>query len=928
MAPTDLDDDLDFDFEELDAEPVVLTRTVTSPELEVEAVEYADYSAFEDADSVPTNFTPQFIEELVDKIILFGNALTESPLHPYQTPFARRVIKSVIVGDGDVLTALASRQSGKTQTVGFVVSTLMVLLPRLATIYPDLLGKFAKGFWVGMFAPVETQAETLFSRTVNFLTSEQATAILGDPEIDDITARNPGVTKGIQLKKSQSLMLMMTANPRAKIESKTFHLIIIDEAQAADDFVISKCYSEDTPIWTPDGSSRTIKEIVENRLPVLSYDKPWDLSQRGGGRSRENRANPVDNTTGNLVGTLPAEWSDNGVQDVWRVTLSSGRSLEVTEDHRWVVRERRGNSRPHWCATKDLSVGMNVPLPTGAEFWGDRLGEDEGYFIGQMLGDGCLSAGSPVWCGMPDQAMDRMKGFAESFGTSMKINAVQPSGLHEVAFTKPGNGKNGLMAFLEGEGLRGLKGESKALVRDDYSRDFYIGWVSGLLDSDGCVTGKTAVFSNISERLVRQLSDVLLKLGVPNRVVTRKNSGSFGTSPKDLWEVVVRSKEGVARLAEVVDLRVPSKVRALVDAVDFHSTRSGRTSRHLEGVHWDRITGIAHVGKKQTYCVTVEPSNLLVANGVVCGNSINPMLAYTSGTMVLTGTPERHKGYFYKMIQLNKRTQTAKRTNHFQWDWREVAKVNKNYEKFIQGEKRRIGEDSDEFLLSYMCRWLLDRGMFITQTVFEALEDKSAQLVKMWHNSPVVVGIDPARKNDSTVVTVLWVDWDKPDEFGYFDHRILNWLEIQGDDWEDQYSQIINFLSAYDVLACAVDSNGVGDAVAQRLALLMPRSEIIPVTSSQVEQSKRYKHLQALVQRQLIGWPAHAKTRRLKVYQRFMQQMLDAEKKFSGQFFTVEAPDETGAHDDYVDSLSLAASLTMDMTMPEVQQSSSPFFGR
>ena len=46
---------------------------------------------------------------------------------------------------------------------------------------------------------------------------------------------------------------------------------------------------------------------------------------------------------------------------------------------------------------------------------------------------------------------------------------------------------------------------------------------------------------------------------------------------------------------------------------------------------------------------------------------------------------------------------------------------------------------------------------------------------------------------DSTVVTVVWVDWDRPDEFGYYDHRILNWLELHGDDWEERslarYSQ-------------------------------------------------------------------------------------------------------------------------------------------
>jgi hypothetical protein len=238
----------------------------------------------------------------------------------------------------------------------------------------------------------------------------------------------------------------------------------------------------------------------------------------------------------------------------------------------------------------------------------------------------------------------------------------------------------------------------------------------------------------------------------------------------------------------------------------------------------------------------------------------------------------------------------------------------------------RIGEDSDEFQMSYNCKWLLERGMFVTTSLLDELGDTSQELVKTWHKTPVVVGIDPARKMDSTVVTVVWVDWDRPDEFGYFDHRILNWLEIQGDDWEEQYFQIVNFLSNYDVLAVGVDANGVGDAVAQRLKLLLGRSDVFPLTSSQSEQSKRFKHLQALIQRRSLSYPNHAKTRRLRVHKRFVQQMTDAEVHYKGPNFSVQAPDETYAHDDFVDSLAIACSLTVDLVMPEISVSSSPFF--
>ena len=490
----------------------------------------------------------EFVKALVEKIMGFMKVLVGHELHAYQQPLARRLIESVIINDGEEITALASRQSGKSETIANTVATLMVILPRLAKMYPELMGKFGDGIMVGMFAPVQSQVETLYSRTVYRLTSESALDVLGDPEIDDMVSKTPGVVRNIRLKNSGSSLMMMTANPRAKIESKSFHLIIIDECQEADDFVVAK--------------------------------------------------------------------------------------------------------------------------------------------------------------------------------------------------------------------------------------------------------------------------------------------------------------------------------------------------------------------------------------------SIAPMGAYYNATMVKTGTPTTHKNNFYKAIQFNKRRQTSRnaRQNHFQWDWRDVAKVNPNYEKFIKKEMLRINEDSDEFQLSYNCKWLLERGMFVTSSIMDDLGDTSQEIVKSWHRSPVVVGIDPARKMDSTVVTVVWVDWDRPDEYGYYDHRVLNWLEMQGDDWEEQYFQIQQFLSSYDVLAIGIDANGVGDAVAGRLKILMPRAEVIPVTSSPTEQSKRWKHLQALIQRQMVSWPSHAKTRRLRIWKKFYQQMTDAEVQYKGPNFLVSAPDEAHAHDDFVDSLALACSLTQELVMPTIEVSASPFF--
>src|SRR3569623_303919 len=486
----------------------------------------------------------QRVDSIINKILLVVDELSGHPLRDYQRPFAYRVLESLIIEDNETITALWSRQAGKSEVIADVIATAVIMLPRLAKLFPDLLGKFAEGLWVGVFAPTDDMSQTLYGRIVTRLTSERAGEILGDPEIDE---KVEGRGRVLKLKKCGSVIRRHTAHPKAQIEGQTYHLCVIDECQAADDVVINK--------------------------------------------------------------------------------------------------------------------------------------------------------------------------------------------------------------------------------------------------------------------------------------------------------------------------------------------------------------------------------------------SIAPMMAATAGTMVFTGTPTYTKGAFFQQIQYNKRRQTKRnaRQNHFQADWKTVAKSYPLYGKFVKKELLRLGEDSDEFKLSYRLVWMLDKGMFTTSERLDELGDTSMQIVPEYFRSPVLVGIDPARKQDSTVVTVIYVDWDHPAENGMYAHRILNWLDLTGMEWESQYFRIVEFLEDYNVYAIGIDVGGLGDVVASRLKVLMPNVQIVEMKTDRGAQTKRWGHLMNLLNAGLMTWPAHSKTRRLKSWRKFRQQMEDAELDYIGPHIIVAAPDERDAHDDYVDSLAAGAYITADLQMPEVEVSYKPW---
>jgi hypothetical protein len=328
------------------------------------------------------------------------------------------------------------------------------------------------------------------------------------------------------------------------------------------------------------------------------------------------------------------------------------------------------------------------------------------------------------------------------------------------------------------------------------------------------------------------------------------------------------------------------------------------------------------------YVYTLEvdhPSHTYFAAGVLVGNcqgaenavvdnSIMPMATETAGTTVFTGTPGYTKNVFYREIMANKRRATKRgrnRINHFEVDWKLVGRYSKRYLKRVQKEMLRLGEDSDEFRRQYCNQWLLEKGMYTTSQRLDELGDRSMQsVVHAYHRTPVVVGIDLARKQDRTIVTVVFVDWDHPDQFGMYNHRILNWLDLEGMEWEEQYFTIVEFLRNYRIWKVGIDTNGLGDVVVGRLRRLMPDVDFVDLGSSLTEQSVRWKHLRNLLQRGRVSWPAGAKVRKLKCFRRFYQEMEDLEIEFRGPNVIGKAPNENDAHDDYPDSLSMATILT------------------
>lgn len=180
-----------------------------------------------------------FTNQLVDVCMKVLSALCDVELYTYQSEVAERVFFSLLIEDGEEVTVLSARQSGKSEALACTVATAMIILPILAKTYPDdeVISKYKSGVYIGVFGPVDFMADNIFSRIRLRLSSQKAEAFLADPDIDDKVL---GTTTILHMQKSKSFCRKQTAHPQAKVESSTYHLVVLDEAQDADTTTVRK----------------------------------------------------------------------------------------------------------------------------------------------------------------------------------------------------------------------------------------------------------------------------------------------------------------------------------------------------------------------------------------------------------------------------------------------------------------------------------------------------------------------------------------------------------------------------------------------------------------------------------------------------------------------------------------------------------------
>lgn len=393
--------------------------------------------------------------DLVNKIYNFCEVYSGRVMYPYQGQFSKRIIRSVLENDGAELTALFARQSGKTETVAITVGGLMILLPQLANMpmfANDIrLQMFRDGFWVGIFAPSQRQAQTTYNRMRGRLQCREAIAVLNDPDFRlDFTTSN-GQTVALS---NGSFCTAISASDGSQIEGESFKFIICEECQDISNFKIRKsihpmgaaynatiCKIGTATTFKGDfyeAIERNKKEFEQKKLRirnhfeynykvVMKYNKKYakyiEREKRSLGETSDEFRMSYCVTPETKILTSDLRWvradslkagdiligfdeespkrygqrkfRKSTVEEVgkiirpcYEVTLEDGTTVTCSKEHKWLV--FTAGSRTQWKETKDLVSTDRIYKV--CDVWEDSPKDYRlGYLSAAFDGEGCLS---------------------------------------------------------------------------------------------------------------------------------------------------------------------------------------------------------------------------------------------------------------------------------------------------------------------------------------------------------------------------------------------------------------------------------------------------------------------------------------------------------------------------------------------------------
>ncbi len=346
-----------------------------------------------------------------------------------------------------------------------------------------------------------------------------------------------------------------------------------------------------------------------------------------------------------------AEFFDNGVKQVYEITLEDGEVIRRTENHPlyagWDIRpDHDTHNRSHgrgrfrvcqegWVEVRNLKKGYAVlgAEQTDFNFGNQRMDESRLKFLAYMIGDGCFIDKSPhsrrlQFTQERNAQLEEFLGLLDAMGVRYNISDCDNHNWVCVSTTD-----EGLSAFVEELGLRGCRSENKFIPQMVFTleKEQVALFLSRLFSTDGhaCMCkvhkyNKAEIgYCSKSKQLVFDIQRLLRRFGILCRVKSRIVTWNFNDEQRSdrYWVLSIGHAVDVIRFVEQIGIY--GKEEGVAQCRQYAVTRQWSYAGwrfKASGYRWRKIVSIVPVGERPTVGVYV-PKNHTYLTSLVEHNS-------------------------------------------------------------------------------------------------------------------------------------------------------------------------------------------------------------------------------------------------------------------------------------------------------------------
>ena len=326
-----------------------------------------------------------------------------------------------------------------------------------------------------------------------------------------------------------------------------------------------------------------------------------------------------------------AEW--NAIEPVWEIETETSKKVVRNAEHPFYVGEpvsgRNKDVKPRgWRGLAYITPGQVIAAPDALPAFDSgekgRLPEDEVKLLAYMIGDGGLTQPTVRFSQAPGLQLEEMRAIVGRFGARLVYHggvdyrivgtetrmsrSLSRSGVTTHRF-------NQVSEVLKRHGLAGKNSREKRIPQAVFGlpRDQLATFLSRLYATDGWAycrkprlrrLGTVEIgFCSVSEGLVRDVQEVLLKLGISARVWPRPKSNAWCVNINDASQVVAFADEvGIFGKERAVEA---TREVALGIRQEGRNREKWRRRNSPEGTHWETVIAVRRAGVEPTVAIEV-----------------------------------------------------------------------------------------------------------------------------------------------------------------------------------------------------------------------------------------------------------------------------------------------------------------------------------